>query len=28
LEGDLPDALVKRIIEEDIRPLVDKGDFA
>ncbi|MDD3262746.1 MAG: TPM domain-containing protein [Candidatus Absconditabacteria bacterium] len=28
LEGDLPDALVKRIIENDIRPLVDKGDFA
>lgn len=27
LEGDLPDALVKRIIEEDIRPLVDKEDF-
>ncbi len=27
LEGDLPDALVKRIIEKDIRPLVDKGDF-
>lgn len=28
LEWDLPDALVKRIIENDIRPLVDKGDFA
>ena len=28
LEWDLPDALVKRIIEEDIRPLVDKWDFA
>lgn len=28
LEWDLPDALVKRIIEEDIRPLVDSGDFA
>ncbi|AHB41306.1 Beta-propeller protein [candidate division SR1 bacterium RAAC1_SR1_1] len=28
LEGDLPDALVKRIIENDIRPLVNSGDFA
>jgi len=28
LEWDLPDALVKRIIENDIRPLVDKWDFA
>lgn len=28
LEWDLPDALVKRIIEEDIRPLVNSGDFA
>lgn len=27
LEWDLPDALVKRIIENDIRPLVNNGDF-
>jgi uncharacterized protein len=27
LEGDLPDVLVKQIIEEDIRPLINQGDF-
>lgn len=28
LEWQIPDLLASRIIEEDIRPLVDKGDFA
>jgi len=28
LEWQIPDLLASRIIEEDVRPLVDKGDFA
>jgi uncharacterized protein len=27
LEGDLPDVLIKQIIEEDIRPLINQWDF-